>query len=156
MVELLVSISIMGILGVAANYLIIATLHTDHMLLDADRQVSDMELTERRMLHNLRTGSNLTLNGSTGFSLTSQSDPSNNGQTYTITYTYNAGTKTLTEASTQYGNPAPINVIAYNVTAFSVTQVTATPLVVLVDMTISGSTTAPPTRRTFQVYNRNS
>ncbi|HEY4330832.1 MAG TPA: hypothetical protein VGN88_13910 [Phycisphaerae bacterium] len=153
--ELLMALTVLAILSVGATNLIIGSLRTDRVLMDSNRQVSEMEFSLRRMTHNIRVGSGITLNGSTGFSLISQADPNNNGQTYTITYAYDSVAKTLSESSTQYGITPTANIIAYNVTAFSVTQASASPLLLSIDITIATSN-APATRRNFQVWNRNS
>jgi prepilin-type N-terminal cleavage/methylation domain-containing protein len=154
--ELMVSLSVLTILTIAATNLIIAGLHTDRVLLDTNRQSSELELATRRIIRNIRTGTALVLTGSNSLTLTSQADPTNNGQTYTVTYTYDSSAKTLSESSTQFGVTPPVNIIAYNVTAFTFTQVTASPLVLSIDITIAGASTSPPSHRTFQVLNRNS
>jgi prepilin-type N-terminal cleavage/methylation domain-containing protein len=156
LVELLVSLTVMTVLAVGSTNLILAGLKTDRVMIDSNRQVSEMELSFRRLTHNIRTGEILSLNGTTGITLTSQSDPNNNGQNYTIVYSYDAVAQTLSESSTQYGTTPPVNIIAYNVTAFSVSQVSSGPVVINIDMTIAGSNTAPPTRRVFRIMNRNS
>lgn len=152
--ELLIGLTVLGLLSVGATNLVISSLRVDRALLDSNRQVSEIELSIRRLTHYIRTGTAITVTGTTSLSLTSQADPSNNGQTYTITYTYDSTAKTLSETSSQYGSTA--NVIAYNVTAFSVSQASSSPQVISIDMTISSSGQAPATRRVFQVLNRNS
>ncbi|HVT82382.1 MAG TPA: hypothetical protein VHM90_17190 [Phycisphaerae bacterium] len=152
--ELLLGLTILGFLSIGATNLVVSGLHVDRALLDSNRQVSEMELAIRRMTHNIRTGSTITVTGTNTLSLITQADPNNNGQTYTITYTYDSAAKTLSETSSQYGTTA--NVIAYNVTSFTVSQVTASPVVISVDITISTSGYTPATRRVFQVLNRNS
>ncbi len=155
LVELMLALTILSILSVGATNLIIGGLQTDRVLLDSDRQVSEMEHSIRRQIHNIRTGTAVTIGANT-ISMTSQADPNNNGQTYTITYTYSSAAGTLSESSTQYGTNPPVNVIAYNVTAFSAAQISTPPQLISVDITIAATTTAPPTRRTFQIMNRNS
>ena len=152
--ELLIGLTVLSILSVGATNLVISGLRTDRVLLDTNRQVSEMELSIRRMTHNLRTGSNITITGTNSVTLTSQADPTNNGQNYAITYTYDSSAQTLSETSSQYG--ATPNVIAYRVTAFTISQASASPLMISIDMTIGGSNITSPTRRTFQIWNRNS
>lgn len=152
--ELLIGLTVLGVLSVGATNLVVSGLRTDRVLLDANRQVSEMELSIRRMTHNIRTGSAINIISSTSFSLTSQADPTNNGTNYAITYTYDAAAQTLSETSSQYGGTT--NVIAYNVTAFSVTLASASPALVSIDMTIAATGTARATRRNFQVWSRNS
>ena len=151
--ELMISLVVLAILSTGATNLIIGGLRTDRVLLDSNRQVSEMELSIRRMTHHIRTGSAINVTSSSSFNLKTQADPNNSGQSYTITYTYDSSAKTLSETSTQYNTT---NVIAYNVSAFAVTSVSASPVVLGIDMTISGGSVATSTRRTFQVLNRNS
>jgi prepilin-type N-terminal cleavage/methylation domain-containing protein len=152
--ELMTSIVIVSVLSVGATNLVIAALRTDRVLLDSNRQVSEMELAIRRMTHDIRTGSNLSIASSSSFSLTTQADPGNNGQSYTVTYTYDSAGKTLSETNSKYGSTA--NIIAYNVSAFSVTLAKSSPIVLSISITISGTNITTRTQRSFQVMNRNS
>jgi prepilin-type N-terminal cleavage/methylation domain-containing protein len=155
LVELLLGLAVLAIVSVGATNMIIGGLRVDRAMLDANRQVSEMELAVRRMTRNIRTGTILSLTGTTSFTLASQPDSTKVGATYTVTYSYDSAAQTLSEASTQYGSPAPVNVIAYNVTTFSVSKVSDDPVVLQLDIAI-GSRNSAATRRTFRVLNRNS
>src|SRR5262249_25444097 len=84
--ELLISLTVLTILGAGATNLITAALRTDRVLMNPNRQSSEMELSIRRLTRNIRTGSGIVLTGTTSLQLTTQADPTNNGQTYTVTY----------------------------------------------------------------------
>ena len=61
LLELITSVVVLAILSVGATNLIVGALRTDRVLLDSNRQVSEIELAIRRLTHNIRTGSAITV-----------------------------------------------------------------------------------------------
>jgi len=151
LIELMLALMIVAIVSVAAERLLAASLRTDTYLQQQNTALSELEMTVRRLTHNLRTCQSLTSPAGTtaqnSVTLVTQPDTSNGSTSYTVTYAL-VGT-TLQETDTRYGT----NTLVNNVSAFSVTrQTVASPVVLTITITIS---VKPQITRTFQVYCRN-
>jgi type II secretory pathway component PulJ len=156
LVELLLALVIVTLVSTAVTTMLNGAAMTSSFVLSETSATYQAETAYRRIMHNLRAASAISAPADTTaagtLTLVTQPDSGNGNATYTVTYTL-SGTN-LTESDSRYngaGN-AP-NVIATNVTAFSVTrQSLASPQVVLLTITIG---TTPAVTRSAKIYCRN-
>jgi len=151
LIEVVIALTIMAMVSVAFFVLLSGALRTDSYLRQTTTAISEVDLASRRIIHNVRMASQITAPTTTAASgtltLVTQPDVNNGNATYTVTYSLSGGQ--LSETDSRYGT----NVIANNVTAFSVQLVsTTTPVSAVVTLTEGAPGNAS---RVFTVWARN-
>ena len=150
LVELMTSLVIFSIVASAAMYLIGASARTQVYVNNHTTAVAQAELAFRRIVENIRSASASTLVGSGEIDIVTQPDTSVSGNpVYNVKY-YLLGSQ-LMESDDRYGT----NVIAENVSAFTVTTLQATkPTMYQITLTTTPAQSEPITRQA-RVASRN-
>lgn len=157
LMEIILALTILAVVGVAVCTLTLGAMNDDRYLRKTAAYQAEAELAIRRISNNIRSAQTGTIVLGTTQILTTQTqaDASNgypNGAT--VYYTLqndpvNSGKKQLLETDPRYGTN---NVLANNVTTFTVTTVSGNSDLYQVDLIIAGT---PPVERHVQVFNRN-
>jgi prepilin-type N-terminal cleavage/methylation domain-containing protein len=121
-IELMVSLSIFGMIMTSATSLMFGAYGTNRYVQTQNESVQQIEAAMRRMIDNVRSASTVGPNFSaTNLDLVTQSDPDNSQLKYDVSYYVNANNQ-LVETHDLYGT----NVILSHVSAFSVTTLQST------------------------------
>lgn len=145
LVELMTTLMIFALIATAATSMMAASANTQKYVINNVNAVSATELTFRRIVENLRSASTCTCPTSSQITLVTQPDTSQAGNpVYNVSYSL-VGTQ-LIEIDDRYAT----NILATNVTAFTVTVVQATkPTMYQIALTVSPPNSAPITRQAY-------
>jgi prepilin-type N-terminal cleavage/methylation domain-containing protein len=150
LVELMATLMIFAVVSAAAMSMLMSSANTQRYVLKSVNSSSQVELAFRRIVENLRSASQATCLGTTELDLVTQADTSKTGNpVYNVSYAL-VGSQ-LIENDDRYGS----NVLAANVTSFSITPVQTTkPTMFRVVLTITPDSGGPVTRQSY-VTSRN-
>jgi prepilin-type N-terminal cleavage/methylation domain-containing protein len=155
LVELLLALVITSLLATAVAAMLTGAAKTSQFVTTETDATFRTETAARRIIYNLRHASAIavpvTTTAGNTLTLVTQSDASNSGAKYTISY-YLSGTN-LVESDPRYNVGSTPNIIATDIATFSVTRNSlASPQTVLITITTN---TSPAVTRSFTVYCRN-
>lgn len=156
MVELLMALMILALITTAVTTMTFGAMNTDRFLRSTNTAQAEAELAMRRIAFNLRTAQtgSITISGTTLTTL-SQPDSANNAPNgATVVYSLrtnptNANQKQLMENDARFGG---LNVLANNVSTFTITPVSGIANLYRVDLIIASS---PIVERHFNISCRN-
>jgi prepilin-type N-terminal cleavage/methylation domain-containing protein len=157
LIEIILALVILAVCSVAVCTLTFGAMNDDRYLRKTAAYQAEAELAIRRVTNNIRSAQAGTIVlGTTNILTTVTQADSAGGYPNGVTVTYtlqndpgNSGKKQLCETDARYGTN---NVLASNVTSFTVTAVSGVADLYNVDIVIAGT---PPIERHVQVYCRN-
>jgi prepilin-type N-terminal cleavage/methylation domain-containing protein len=154
--ELMLALTIVSLLSVSVAMLLAGAGDTDFFVNRETQAMAQVETAYRRILHNVRTASAIsvpsTTTAGTTLTLQTQPDPGNSNNPWTVTYKILSGN--LVEDDPRYDSAGSTpNILVSNVKTFSVTR-SATAAPTTITLTII-SNTSPPVTRTAVIECRN-
>ncbi len=151
LLELIIALLIFTIISTAVCVLTVGAMNTDRFLRSANTAQAEAEIAMRRIVHNLQTAQtgSIAIGTGTTIQLITQPDSTSGYPSgATITYSVNASKQLIENDPRLNGN----NVLANNVSTFTIAYVTGFADLYQVDLVINSQ---PITERHFKVYNRN-
>jgi prepilin-type N-terminal cleavage/methylation domain-containing protein len=154
LVELIVALVVISIISVAVTQMVVGAAETSLYVTNGTDSISQVETAYRRILHNLRTCSQITATTANSLTLQTQNDPNFNNAPRTVTYSVSGGILTEQNVGTSGTTTTTTNSqLVFGVTNFFVTVVnTTTPKTVQIEITAG---TSPVVDRTATIYCRN-